>query len=65
MKTEDDWIMATTDLLDFCHECRERIDRCQCLVCSWCGQQIIRYAAEDHFPYCSVVCSVSAEGEGA
>lgn len=28
--SEDDWIRATTDPLDFCPECRMHVTRCEC-----------------------------------
>ncbi len=28
--TEDDWIRATTDPLDFCAECRNHLSKCEC-----------------------------------
>ncbi len=64
INSEDDWIRATTDPLDFCPDCKMHLSKCECMAnlepCAWCGKAWPTFAL---YPYCSAECSARAEAE--
>lgn len=64
MFTSDDWIVATTDDLDFCQACGMHTTECDCddvdsEACVWCNASLSHVSSE-HYPYCSATCTMLA-----